>query len=375
MLYLLNYERVDFIMNIKIGEIIKKLRKDRDVTQEKLADYLGISYQAVSKWENGTALPDITLVVPLANFFGVSADELFSLNEQITDAKIKEYEEKLKHFNNIGDTQASIELMREALTEYPRKFSFMTSLASALFGYICHKGDNDESIKEIISLCERVLEDCTEDSTRQHAIQLLCFTYPRVGQREKAIELAGKMPTMCLCSSMLLEHIYENGSDEKIRTIQRNIQEHIDWTDMNLNTLARQKDITLDERILCIETAIKLFEAIYYDGNLGFYHCRLAWDYYALANHYKEKDKDITLKHLLTAEKHAVAVDEFAGEVPYTSLFVNKQIHSSSGTSKNWIGTECGNLLERIDDGFASLHDNPEFIALKERLVERQKDM
>ena len=73
-------------MNIKIGEIIKKLRRERDVTQEKLADYLGISYQAVSKWENGTALPDITLVVPIANFFDVSADELFSLNAQVNDA-------------------------------------------------------------------------------------------------------------------------------------------------------------------------------------------------------------------------------------------------------------------------------------------------
>ena len=363
-------------MNMKIGEIIKKLRKERDVTQEKLADYLGISYQAVSKWENGTALPDITLVVPLANFFGVSADELFALNEQITDEKIKEYEEKRKHFNNIGDTQASIDLMREALAEYPRNFNFMTNLAHALFGHVCHKGENDESIKEIINLCERVLEDCTEDSTRHSAIQLLCFTYPQVGQREKAIELAGKMPVMCLCSTMLLEHIYENESDEKISTIQRNIQEHIDWTDMNLNTLAKQKDLTLDEQILCIETAIKLFEAIYYDGNLGFYHCRLAWDYYKLAEFYMQKDKDAALNYLLTAEKHAAAVDESAEQVPYTSIFVNKQIHSPSGTSKNWIGTECGILLERLNgDCFAPLHDNPEFIALKQRLTERQKEM
>ena len=72
---------------MKIGKIIKKLRKERDISQEKLADYLGISYQAISKWENGTSLPDITLIVPLANFFCVSADELFSLNEQITDEK------------------------------------------------------------------------------------------------------------------------------------------------------------------------------------------------------------------------------------------------------------------------------------------------
>lgn len=64
-------------MNLYIGKKIKDLRKSQDITQEKLADYLNISYQAVSKWENGTALPDITLVPSIANFFGISTDELF----------------------------------------------------------------------------------------------------------------------------------------------------------------------------------------------------------------------------------------------------------------------------------------------------------
>ena len=59
---------------LKIGDKIKSLRKAQDITQEKLAAYLNISYQAISKWENGTALPDITLVPQIANFFGVSAD-------------------------------------------------------------------------------------------------------------------------------------------------------------------------------------------------------------------------------------------------------------------------------------------------------------
>ena len=65
---------------LKIGEKIKELRKAQDVTQEKLADYLNISYQAVSKWENGLALPDITLVPQLANFFGVTCDYLLGVS-------------------------------------------------------------------------------------------------------------------------------------------------------------------------------------------------------------------------------------------------------------------------------------------------------
>ena len=70
--------KVYLIMNIKIGEIIKKLRKERDVTQEKLADYLGISYQAVSKWENDISCPDIMLLPKLAGIFNTTVDELLS---------------------------------------------------------------------------------------------------------------------------------------------------------------------------------------------------------------------------------------------------------------------------------------------------------
>lgn len=62
---------------MKIGERIKELRKKQGITQEQLAENLGISFQAVSKWENEVALPDITLVPAIASFFRVTTDYLF----------------------------------------------------------------------------------------------------------------------------------------------------------------------------------------------------------------------------------------------------------------------------------------------------------
>lgn len=62
-------------MNLKIGEKIKILRKQKNISQEVLAQYLGVSFQSVSKWENETTMPDITLVPAIASFFGVSTDE------------------------------------------------------------------------------------------------------------------------------------------------------------------------------------------------------------------------------------------------------------------------------------------------------------
>lgn len=60
-----------------IGDKIKLLRKLKDITQEELSDVLHISYQAISKWENGLAQPDISTIPVIANYFGVTIDELF----------------------------------------------------------------------------------------------------------------------------------------------------------------------------------------------------------------------------------------------------------------------------------------------------------
>ncbi len=66
-------------MNNILGEKIARLRKERGMTQEELARELNISYQAVSKWENGISSPDISNIKLLAQFFGVSIDALFGL--------------------------------------------------------------------------------------------------------------------------------------------------------------------------------------------------------------------------------------------------------------------------------------------------------
>ena len=64
-------------MPVNLGDKIRQLRKGKGISQEVLAQYLGVSFQAVSKWETGTTLPDVTLIPAIASFFGVSTDELF----------------------------------------------------------------------------------------------------------------------------------------------------------------------------------------------------------------------------------------------------------------------------------------------------------
>ena len=66
-------------MHETMGQIIKRLRKERGLTQESLAERLGVTFQAVSKWETDAGMPDVSQIVPLANAFGVRTDVLFGL--------------------------------------------------------------------------------------------------------------------------------------------------------------------------------------------------------------------------------------------------------------------------------------------------------
>ena len=75
-------------MNIRLGEKIRTLRKSKNISQEVLANYLGVSFQAVSKWEKGETLPDVTLIPAIACFFEVSTDELFDFNRLETEEKV-----------------------------------------------------------------------------------------------------------------------------------------------------------------------------------------------------------------------------------------------------------------------------------------------
>lgn len=67
-------------MELTIGKKLKNLRRERELTQEELAAHLGISFQAVSKWERGEGYPDITMLPVLAKYFGVTTDALLGMD-------------------------------------------------------------------------------------------------------------------------------------------------------------------------------------------------------------------------------------------------------------------------------------------------------
>lgn len=91
----------------KFGEFITELRKEKGFTQKELAEKLFVSDKAVSKWERGQSLPDITLINPLADIFGISAAELLNCGRIEEEEKIgaKQVEELVGKAINFSDEE------------------------------------------------------------------------------------------------------------------------------------------------------------------------------------------------------------------------------------------------------------------------------
>lgn len=227
-------------MNIKIGENLKQLRKAKDITQEELADFLGISFQAISKWERGDSFPDITMLPALSNLFEVSVDELIGMDQ------IRNRENLTKVFNTAKELEVenkykdAIELMRNALKTYPKDYSLMSELALALSLDNEYTETEQTSIKEAISLCECVLANSTNEKVRSTTRACLCFLYKNNGEQQKALDLARTLPHVWESREMLLIELF-NGSEymdslkKSINTVLSIICEKIDNSEHHEN--------------------------------------------------------------------------------------------------------------------------------------------
>ncbi len=370
---------------LKIGDKIRSLRKAQDITQEKLAAYLNISYQAVSKWENGTALPDITLVPQIANFFGVSADELLGMKETEEAEELKEQEKLYRENNRLGKMLDNIGLCREVLTKYLRNYQWMLKLSRSLIQYNVTEEQIKYSlehgfVEEAISICERILEDCTIDSIRHSAIQILCYSYKDVGKQDLALKLANEMPGMCISREHLLSHIYEG--EEQIQQCQNLLLSMIDGSAGIIGMLTSNglmgKELSDLQKIELIEIANNLYKLVLNkDDDFLFYNCRLSRNYRLLAELWcKNGNRSKAMENLLLAEKTATDYDAFTDltEQKYKSLLANRCTFNPKTVGKNWEGTETDMLRITLQrKAFDCIRETDDFKQLTGRLNDIKK--
>lgn len=366
-----------------IGEKIKMLRQKQGITQEKLADYLNISPQSVSKWENNNAFPDISLVVPLANYFGITIDELFDRDSDEQTADIEEYDKKYQRFANRGLVAESIALWREAVQKYPRNYHCLIHLAHSVWDTLqdgAFEAFHNENAKEVVRICERILADCTDNNIRNSALQLLVFTYSNqylsFADESKAVKYANMAGGLYTCREMLLEHAYYYTDDGKKKMLEQKHQNNLYFMDKLCMNIYLQEYQSPEEEILACETAIKLWTLLVHDGNFLFYHCRMADVWYRLAKHHAKLQHRVeTLDALKNAVEHAKcfdrrATDPASDKVNYSSVFVSRATDDPAGYSKNFKETHLQMLRQdMIRKCFDFVREEPDFVALQKDSV------
>lgn len=172
---------------MQIGEVIRKYRKERNLTQEEMAYRLGVTTPAVNKWEKGNSYPDIMMLAPIARLLNISLDTLLSFREELTDEEIagivREADERLRQ----GPYDEAFQWIKEQIKAYPNCKMLIWQLAVILDAQRLVKNVSDaEKYDSYILKCyERVLES-HDEKIRIHAADSLFGYYLRKEQYAKA---------------------------------------------------------------------------------------------------------------------------------------------------------------------------------------------
>lgn len=160
-------------MKITLADNLRKLRRDKDLTQEELGNLLGISYQSVSKWERGEGYPDIIMLPIIANYFGITVDTLIGNDITSRDERIKAYCDEYWFYNQRGEMDSAIKTAESAYRDYPYDWNIIDIYCLSLTrGYSLHPG---EKLPELRAVCKMIMDKCPDAKIRMHAVYSMIF--------------------------------------------------------------------------------------------------------------------------------------------------------------------------------------------------------
>ena len=336
-------------MQLKLGDKIRELRRKEGRTQEALADALGVTSQAVSRWESNGSYPDMEIIPSLANFFGISIDELFGYNNERLQ-KLNGLIDKITNMNSQNNGEdvcmdECIRLAREGVAEFPGNEKMMFCLASVLYnaGYVRygenHLTDSEgydvlnaerhstyAEWKEAIRLYESVLPALSDSDLHNQAIVQLVQLYANTGEFGKAANVAMTAPNISssreflrlnTCDGKQKAAVY---ADTLITLIDKCSDLFVSCVIMNKNHLSP------DESAEAVLNAIHLFDLLFTKGDYGIYHAKLSRLYLYLSEHLWRAGKhDEAFSSLNDSLEHAKKAEDIirkGGESTYSSPFL-----------------------------------------------------
>ncbi len=352
---------------MKIGENIRRLRRERELTQEILAEFLGVTFQSVSKWERGESCPDISMLPAIASFFNVTTDELLDVNGNERKAKIKAY---IDEYNDLRmkNSPYIFERISKAVREFPGDYELLVRYLEMLISEKSSAtSDSEKILDEVESIYDKILRFCTDDQIRIQAKRLVCMYYNTLGGKTgdekyiiKKMAIADEMPNM-INSKEYIRTVINLPDDEHFSACRNALGCELLLMLGTINNLINYKNKFSDEyKIKAIEKALGVLELIYDDGNYGVCYRSYVFMLESLGRiYYENGDTANSLKYLKRCAEEARRHDALPDEVAQESLLMGGEVYRKTKYGRT--------LSERMRKKFSEeIYFSEEFKSCKE---------
>lgn len=243
---------------LEIGEVILRLRKQKGLTQEQLANFVGVSTPAVSKWESGISYPDITMLPVLARFFSVTIDEILDYKKSLTDEEVNNILiECQNEFNNKGLEQG-ICLCEKYINKHYSNYSLKLSISSIItLQYVIEKGEegSKESFERTREIYEDVIKNCNDTKLVQMALVQLGTGYFSLKDNENALKMFNKIEKVDLDVDNMIAMVYisEKKFEEARKMLQYKLLKNINEILLSISNISQsyvEDDLSLAEKYM-----------------------------------------------------------------------------------------------------------------------------
>lgn len=332
-------------MEINLKDTLRALRQKKNVTQEALANHLGITQQSVGKWERGEGFPDITLLPRIALYFDVTVDELLDVGKARIEERIQAYRDESVRYRQTGEKEKNLALWEKAYNEFPNDCRVMERLMSAIeqMGTVPFPKEDAE---RIISLGERILQESTDTQQREIAFSSLCIAYKKIGDKENALRCANMGGSASATRESLLANVQQG--EEGVKACQQNVASLLQLAAADASIMLSKTAFSTEEKITVYHFSIDLLELLFPDGNAGAFAYNLSNYYAALSICYANlEDAEKTLDAMEQCAKYAISTVD-PGGTQYTAPMVNRLRYTPAHLTKNYKGNACDLLLQKL---------------------------
>ena len=257
-------------MTIYLSENIKKLRREKDLTQETLAEFLGVTFQSVSNWERGESYPDITILPEIAKFFKVSVDELLGINKAENEHEINS---KIAEYDNLTDHKLMQEIINDLKAKFPNDFRVLIRYLCCLVRF---SEDLSAVSSEIFAIYNNIQQNCTDDKIRIKSKRAMIEFYrSQLNEEnadvmfEKCEKIICEMPDMRDCREMFCT-FYPEDHPEHDNKMQNAIEEsYLLRTTFYSHYYFYNNRCSDEWQTKAIKKEIDYLDFFYDDGNYG----------------------------------------------------------------------------------------------------------